>query len=79
MKVTLVMKLCKLCKLCKQILSVLRRAFQVLMFKTFITRVTFITPSHTLGHSLQKGKKKTPFSYHQSDYDMKNLKYREQI
>ena len=29
-------------------LSVLRRAFQVLMFKTFITRVTFITPSHTL-------------------------------
>jgi hypothetical protein len=29
-------------------LSALRRAFQVLMFKTFITRVTFITLSYTL-------------------------------
>ena len=38
----------KVCRFCKQILSMRLLLSQVLMFKTFITRVTFITPSHTL-------------------------------
>ena len=51
MKVSLVVKVCRFCKqnfVYALAPSVLRLAFQVLMFKTFITRGTFITPSPTL-------------------------------
>jgi hypothetical protein len=54
MKVTLVMKVCRFCKqiLSMRLIRLCSDAIFNIDFKTFVTRVTFITPSPTLGPRL---------------------------